>query len=211
MTSRGPSNGAGSTLDMRAAAYAKSLMSGTDRAGNRRKTIDYLRAHAIDKDIAARYQLGYVSEPLIREDELFRGWLVIPYMTTRAGNVAIKFRCTLAHDHSFHGGKYGAPVEQEGRIFNSPAYFKANGTIGIAEGELDAIVASELIGLPTVGLPGARMWSSEVKNKIWRLTFEDYDRILVFADGDDEGLDCARAVQGDLGRRARLVKWDKGE
>jgi len=55
------------------------------------------------------------------------------------------------------------------------------------------------------------MWSSEAKNKIWRLTFEDYDRILVFADGDDEGLDCARAVQGDLGRRARLVKCDKGE
>jgi len=199
------------------AAYSEHLLTGnTDQVGSLRMTIKYLREHGLDKDIAARYQLGFVN-PVDPDDEQYAGRLAIPYLT-RAGIVAMKYRCVQEHKCSDHGHKkYLAPSGQESRIFNPEAFFAAGLTIGVAEGEIDAIAATERIGLPTIGIPGVDMWTQN--RKVWRRTLEDFDKVIIFVDGDlkDEetgkqpGLDLARAISADMRGRARLVRCDPGE
>lgn len=208
------------TLDSKSQRYAQHLLDG-DRPGVIR-TINYLRGHGIDKDIAAKYQLGFVN-PVGAEDQQFEGRLAIPYLT-RSGVVAMKYRCVMPHDckeyardgHPMHG-KYAAPMGQEPRIFNPAAFFDAEDALGIAEGEIDAIVATERLGLPTIGIPGVENWVKY--RKAWRRTLEDYAHILIFVDGDGPsdrhpdgaGLEFARAVARDVGPQARLVRCPSGE
>lgn len=182
-------------------------------------TIKYLRDHAIEKNLVEKYRLGFVN-PAEPADRRYTGWLAIPYMT-QAGVVAIKYRCVEDHDHKVHGGKYGQPEGQEPWIFNPQAFFDAEDTIGIAEGEIDAIVATEYLDLPTIGIPGVDNWTANRKS--WRRTLEDYSTILIFVDGDSPrtdpitgrvhqpGRDMAKAISSDVRGRARLVYCDAGE
>lgn len=215
-----PDDGQPITLDSKSLRYAELLLDGT-RPGVI-QTINYLRGHGIDKDIAARYQLGFVN-PVEAADRQFEGRLAIPYLT-RSGVQAIKYRCVLDHDckeyarngHPMHG-KYAAPLGQEARIFNPAAFFDAEDVLGIAEGEIDAIVATERLGLPTIGIPGVENWVKYRKE--WRHTLRDYEHILIFVDGDapsdrhpdGAGLEFARAVARDVGPQARLVRCPSGE
>jgi DNA primase len=134
--------------------------------------------------------------------------LVIPYIT-RTGVMALKFRCMEEHDHSVHGGKYGVPAGQAARIYNPEAYFDAFNVIGICEGEVDAIVATEVIGIPTIGVPGVEMWRAHLA--VWKPTFKDYNEVIVFGDGDEAGRRMARQIQEDLGTRALIAQCDTGE
>lgn len=194
------------TLDLntRALEYAKQLQKGTGQAGQR-MTIRYLREHGFDQAMAEKYQLGYVGEPMDREDMRFRGMLCIPYMT-RAGVLVIKYRCPAKHDHREHGGKYGQYLGQPARLFNTQAFFDADETIGMAEGEMDSGAATEHLGVPTLGIPGVDSWT--LHGRIWKLALKDYSNILVFADGDTAGLSLARTVASDIGSRAKIVKCD---
>jgi hypothetical protein len=179
------------------------------------RTIDYLRDHGMTKEMVAKYRLGFVN-PAEPADRLYEGMLAIPYLT-RAGIVAIKYRCVVDHDHgAFHHGKYSQPEGQDVWIFNPQAFFDADDVIGIAEGEIDAIVATEVVGMPTIGIPGVEIWKSN--RKAWRRTLDDYSTILIFVDGDvkredgsQPGLDMARSVQSDVRGRGRLVRCDQGE
>jgi hypothetical protein len=213
------SNGQKITLDLKVGKYAEHLLHGTtDLRGPLMKTIDYLRTHGLDKDIAAKYQLGFVN-PAEQDDARFTGMLAIPYLT-QAGIVAIKFRCVEDHDHKQHGGKYAQPEGQDTWIFNPNAFFDADDVIGVAEGEVDAIVATEKIGVPTIGIPGVDVWKAN--RKAWRRTLDDYERVLIFVDGDQPrtspdgvvtqpGLDMAKAISHDLKGRGRLVRCDPNE
>jgi 5S rRNA maturation endonuclease (ribonuclease M5) len=167
----------------------------------------YFQSHAVTMDMAERYQLGYVVNPA-PQDRRFRGMLVIPYIT-RNGIKAIKFRCMEDHDHNIHGGKYGVPAGQGARVYNPEAYFDAFNTIGICEGEIDALVATEVIGIPTIGIPGVEMWKGHVDQ--WKHTLKDYDEVIVFGDGDEAGKRMARQIQEDLGTRALIAQMDTGE
>lgn len=196
------------SLTTRALEYAKQLQQGTGQAGHR-MTINYLKAHGINQAIAEKYQLGFVGTPMDAEDRRFVNSLAIPYLT-RAGVVSIKYRCVLDHNHrEFDHQKYQQYHGQRTRFYNAEAFFTADETIGISEGEIDAIAATEHLGIPTLGIPGASQWQSNAK--VWRLTLKDYSTIVVFADGDTAGLDCARTVATDLGSRAKLVKCDSDE
>ena len=208
------------TLDSKSQRYAE-LLRDTARPGVMR-TIEYLTAHGVTKDMAERYQLGFVN-PVEAADRQFEGRLSIPYIT-RTGIVAFKYRCTLPHDckeyardgHPLHA-KYAAPLGQEPWIFNPAAFFDAEDVLGIAEGEIDAIVATERLGIPTVGIPGVEIWTANRKE--WRHTFRDYEHVLIFVDGDGPsqahpegaGLEFARAVKKDVGAAARLVRCPNGE
>jgi hypothetical protein len=210
------SSGPVTTLGSKVAKYARHLQVGdTAQVSELTRTINYLRDHGLTKELAAKYHLGFVN-PAESADNRYRGMLAIPYLT-HAGVVAIKFRCVEDHDHgAFHHGKYSQPEGQEPWIFNPQAFFDADDTIGVAEGEIDAIVATEFLGVPTIGIPGVEIWKANRKS--WRRTLDDYTTVLIFVDGDTKredgsqpGLDMARSIQSDVRGRGRLVKCDQGE
>jgi DNA primase len=202
------SDGRKITLDTKMVEYAKQMYrSDIDRAG-RQKTIEYLRAHGIDKAVARKYRLGYCGQPA-PDDGRFLGHLTIPYLT-HAGCVAIKYRCVEDHDHKEHGhAKYGQHHGQTTRIYNAQAFFDAGNTIGACEGEIDAIVATEVLQVPTIGFPGANQWVSNAK--VWKICLSDYTDVVYFADGDNAGKDAWEAIRADLGSKVRLVRADTGD
>lgn len=162
-------------------------------------TTEYLRSHALGVTEMDEFMLG-----LVPHGEKYAGRLAIPYLT-RAGVKAIKYRCLANHDcKEADCIKY--ILNGDVRIYNPAAFQQAKNTIGISEGEVDAIVATAHL-LPTVGFPGTDMW---VANRaVWKFALRDYDEILVFADGDKSGTDYARLLVEDLGAtRAYLVRCD---
>lgn len=161
--------------------------------------IRYLAEHGTDFAIASKYQLGYVSHPL-PGDERFQGMLAIPYLTP-AGARGLKFRSL-----SQGGAKYAKHAGEKNRLYNAPAYFVAGNVIGLAEGEMDAIAATERLGVPTLGVPGVEGWK-----KPWRQVFTDFSEVLIFADGDQPGRDFAAEMSEIIGDRSRIVQCPDNE
>jgi hypothetical protein len=224
------SNGQPITLESKAEKYAAHLMGESLDDGflpGWRRTINYLRSHGLDGDegrrIARKYQLGFVN-PAEPADRRFAQMLAIPYVTQK-GVVDIKYRCTLDHDcrayareHDPMHAKYGKVTGSETWIFNPRAFFDADDTLGVAEGEIDAIVATEYLGIPTIGIPGVEAWTAY--GRVWKhLLREDYAKVLVFVDGDEPsqshpdgaGIEFARAVAQDVGPVTHLVRCLRGE
>ena len=162
----------------------------------------YFREHLIDPVIAAKYQFGYVARPL-PGDERFAGMLSVPYLSP-AGVVSLKFRSLGSQ--SAGGSKYAQASGQKGRLYNSNAYFNAGTKIGISEGEIDAVSATEHLGLPTMGVPGAQGWQDA-----WKTVLKDFTTVFVFADGDQPGRQFAYDVADAIGWRARVVECPDGE
>lgn len=161
--------------------------------------------HGIDTsnaDTVKAYSLGVVIDPL-PGDERFTGWLSIPYLTPR-GVKAIRFRNLLGNEPKI-GQHAGQPI----RLFNTKAYFSESSVIGIAEGEIDAIVATEQLGLPTMGIPGARMWAAY--KDIWSPLFKNFRQVLILRDGDSDGKDLADAISETLKLRARIIDMPESE
>lgn len=151
--------------------------------------------------IAKAYGLGVVIDPL-PGDERFTGWLSIPYLTPR-GVKGIRFRNLVTEEP-----KIGQIAGQPARLYNTKAYFADSPVIGISEGEVDAIAATEILGLPTIGIPGARMWQAH--KGIWAPLFKNFRRVLILKDGDADGKDMADAISETLKLRARIVDMPNG-
>ena len=122
--------------------------------------------------IVQKYQLGVVVNPM-PGDERFEGWLSIPYLTRR-GVKALRFR-NLKDD----GPKIGQVKGQSVRLYNPEALFGTHLEIGIAEGEIDAVAASECLGLPSVGIAGAKQWVAH--HRMWAPLFKDFERVYISA------------------------------
>jgi hypothetical protein len=152
--------------------------------------------------IVSTYRLGVVDNPL-SGDERFKDMLVIPYLS-KAGVKAIRFR-NLGEGKP----KFAQHAGQSARLYNVAAYFRADETIGLAEGEIDAIAATECLGVPTIGIPGAEMWTAH--RAIWAPIFKNFSRVLIFRDGDQAGQDLADAVTESLKYRARVISPPAGE
>jgi hypothetical protein len=170
-----------------------------------------LTDHGIfDKRIRDQYRLGAVFDPL-PGDERFSGMMSIPYLT-RGGVKAIKFR-----NIGGKGSKYAQHPGQAVRLYNVAAFFAAGEQIGIAEGEIDAIVATERLGIPTIGVPGTEMWTAH--KAIWAPIFKNFQTVYVFTDGDPvdpktgrrPGEDLGAAIAESLKWRARIVASPEGE
>lgn len=170
-------------------------------------------------DIARKYKLGLVIDPIEEGDERFRGMLAIPYLT-RNGVKAIRYR-NLSNEKP----KFAQPEGQGVRLYNTAAYFAEGDVIGLAEGEIDAIAATERLGVPTMGIPGATQWAG--KARVWVHIFKDYPLVVMFADGDPEqvitddagrevrrfrpGRELARTVGESLKWRLKTVEMPEGE
>ena len=189
------------------------------RAGKR-----YLEEHGIcEQRIAEKYRLGVVLDPL-PGDEQFTGSLCIPYLSRRGGVRTIKYR-----NLSGHGPKMQQYQGQQARPYNTNARFEAESVIGIDEGEIDAIAATERLGLPTVGVPGVETWGSYAT--VWKLLFKDFRTVFMLADGDPPqcrhspahpkgscpdpiyrpGRELAKAVADSIGWRVRPIECPEGE
>lgn len=193
------------SLATRTETYSSQLHAGNPTAQAGR---DYLDERLIGRGIADRYQLGIVADPL-PGDEAYTGRLVIPYLTL-AGVRAIKYRCI--EDHSckeLNHPKYTQPSGQEQRLYNVLAYFGNHDTLGVCEGELDAITATEHLGIPTMGVPGSSQWDKQ--GKFWQLVLRDFATVVVFADGDLPGKQLASKIAADAGPGCRVVHCDDGE
>jgi hypothetical protein len=188
----------------------------TDKANASDDTVKaaraYLREHGLESfDIAKRYRLGAVIDPL-PGDERYEGMLCIPYLTRRGGVKAIKYR-NLSGD----GPKMAQYAGQEARLFNPDAWFLASDRIGLGEGEIDAIAATERLGIPTWGVPGVETWLAH--EQTWKLVFRDFPVVFMFAHGDPvneltglrPGRELAKAVSASLGDRVRVIECPEGE
>ena len=139
---------------------------------------EWLATRGLDLDAARTHLLGYVGEP--HEGHVrFRGHLAIPYVT-RAGVVAMKFRC-VEHDKCEGHPKYTAPAGQRPRLYGVNALFEDSPVIAICEGELDAVVCQSLLGIPAVGIPGVNAWQRHFPR-----CFVNHERVLVMADNDSK-------------------------
>lgn len=154
------------------------LASATTEYTNHVETaLPYLMSRGITADMAERWQLGYVKEPL-SSHERFKGYLAIPYITP-AGPVAMKFRCISCTGKCEGHPKYDSTRGEGTYLFNAQALTDGPEVVAITEGELDAI-SGEMAGIPTVGISGATKWLSH-----WEFVFETADLVIVFLDGDE--------------------------
>lgn len=161
--------------------------------------LSYLDGRGISPDVAASYLLGLVSDPDPMH-EPFRDRLSIPFITP-TGIVYMRFRCLEDHDCREEGhGKYEGAKGSNTHLYNVAALHTADTVIGISEGELDGLAATEA-GLPTVGVPGAQNW----KPFYYRL-FDDFERVVILGDGDKAGREfTAKLSQNIAGGEAKLM------
>lgn len=145
----------------------------------------YLAGRGLTEATARSFRLGVVHEPL-PGDEPGAGRLSIPYLT-RAGVVAVRYRCLQAHEHDPCPKYWGYPGAAS-HLFNVGALFGDGDLVCVTEGELDTIVLAQ-VGLASVGVPGGSNWKPHYSR-----IFEDFRRVVVFADGDDAGVKFGRKV-----------------
>ena len=160
---------------------------------------NYFREHAIDPRIALKYRLGFVGKPL-PGDERFVNMISIPYLTP-SGVMSLKFRAWAPG-----GFKYAKHTGDGNRIYNSGIYFDAGEILGIAEGEMDAIAATEHLGVPCIGVPGVEAWKDH-----WKSIPKDFTTVFIFGDGDEAGRKYALEMADMVGWRGRIVQCPEGE
>lgn len=155
--------------------------------------------------MAARFQLGYVADPL-PEHERYRGMLAIPYLRQNGHGkwsvVSIRFRCLEDHEHSGHG-RYNTVAGDKPRLYNAVDIVTNDDAICITEGETDCI-AAKMCDLPAVGIPGAQAWQPHFKE-----AFMGFETVWVLADGDTAGRSFAEKVAADL-KNARVLQMPDG-
>ena len=76
--------------------------------------------------------------------------------------------------------------------------------IGVCEGELDTITLSSCVGIPCIGVPGANSWK-----KHYTRMLADFERVYVFADGDQPGTEFARGLAREL--PVTIIQLPEGE
>lgn len=168
------------------------------------RTVEYLVSRGFNKDLAQTHLLGTVPADCDPAHAQFVGWLSIPYRVVN-GVAGFKFRRIDGEA----GPKYMAPMSQPARLFNAVAITQPSDTIAICEGELDTIIASQL--LPAVGVPGAKAWRSHFSK-----LFGGYRRVVILADNDDKGdgsanpgMEMAQKVMSEVGH-AELIALPAG-
>jgi len=159
---------------------------------------DYLLQRGLTLKDGNRYLLGVVTDPLPGH-ELYKDRLVIPYIT-RTGIVDIRFRSMDGTEPKYLGLP-GASTH----LFNVSALFRADDWIAVCEGEIDTITLDSKVGFPTIGVPGANNW----KKHYYKL-LADFEKIVIFADGDQAGQDFARQLAKELGT-VTIISMPEGE
>lgn len=159
----------------------------------------YLLSRQLSVEEASIFHLGVVVDPLPGH-EPYKGRLAIPYITP-SGVVDIRFRdLTGTHD-----AKYMGLVGAETTMFNTQAVFAADNYICVTEGEFDCIMMSVKTQHPTVGIPGANNWK-----KHYAKILDDFETVIVLADGDSPGLEFGKKISRELGN-VNIISMPDGE
>lgn len=159
---------------------------------------DYLASRGITREVARLARLGVVSEPEVGH-EAFIGRLSIPYIT-KTGVVDLRFRSLNPAVEPKYMGMTGV----ETKMYNVVDIDRAGDWIGVCEGELDTITLSGCVGIPCVGVPGANSWK-----KHYTRLLADFERVFVFADGDQPGKEFATSLAREL--PVTVVQFPDGE
>ena len=159
---------------------------------------DYLRSRGITMEVARLARLGVVVEPEVGH-EIYQGRLSIPYVT-KSGVVDLRFRSLNPAVEPKYMGLTGADT----RMYNVLDIERAGDYIGICEGELDTLTLSACVGIPCVGVPGANSWK-----KHYSRLLADFERVYVFADGDQPGKEFATSLSREL--PVTIVNFPDGE
>ena len=147
---------------------------------------------------ATHVRLGVVSEPLTGH-EPYAKRLSIPYIT-RSGVVDLRFRSMDLSEPKYMG-MAGATTH----LYNVSAFFRATSFISICEGEIDTITLDTACGIPAVGVPGVNNWK-----KHYTRLLQDFDKVFLFADGDNAGSDFGKHLSRELGNLV-VVNMPEGE
>ena len=164
----------------------------------------WLSERGISRSVAAKYLLGTVTDA-IAGHEHHEGWISIPYLTALGLCVGFKFR-------RIDDGKpkYGSPAGQKSHLYNVADTLLQSKVIAICEGEFDTVIASGVLGIPTVGVPGVAAWKAHYPKLL-----SGFDTVLVLGDNDvkedgtNPGADFSRRVAGDV-LNSRIVELPAG-
>lgn len=159
---------------------------------------DYLAERGITLEQAAKVRLGVVLDPLTGH-EAYHNRLSIPYLT-RSGVVDLRFRSMDSQEPKYMGLS-GATTH----LYNVTAFFKATSYICICEGEIDAITLDTICNIPAVGVPGVNNWK-----KHYSRLLADYERVFLFADGDNAGSEFGKTLARELNNLI-VVQMPDGE
>ena len=159
---------------------------------------EYLLSRQLSVEEAKVFHLGVVEDPLPGH-EAYIGRLAIPYITP-SGVVDIRFRGINNEDP-----KYMGLVGAKTTMFNTQACFVADKYICVTEGEFDCIMMSVKTLHPTIGIPGANNWKPH-----YAKILDDFDTVIVLADGDAAGLEFGKKISRELGN-VNIVSMPEGE
>ena len=147
----------------------------------------YLKSRGIPMEVARLARLGVVVEPEVGH-EAYSGRLSIPYVS-KTGVVDLRFRSLNPAVEPKYMGLTGVDT----KMYNVLDIERAGDFIGICEGELDTLTMSACVGIPCVGVPGANSWK-----KHYTRLLADFERVYVFADGDQPGKEFATSLAREL-------------
>ena len=173
------------------------LHSTTEYAQHIHLAADYLATRGLSVDEAKKFHLGVVENPLPGH-EGYKGKLVIPY-STPSGVVDLRFRSIHGEDPKYIGLP-GAKTT----MFNAQAVLNADRYICVTEGEIDCITVIVKTGHPAVGIPGANNWKP-----YYTKILDDFETVIVLADGDNPGLEFGKKVSRELGN-VNIVQMPDG-
>ena len=159
---------------------------------------DYLLSRHLSVEEASTFHLGVVEDPLPGH-EAYKGRLAIPYITP-SGVVDIRFRA-MSNEEPKYMGLVGAKTT----MFNTQACFVADKYICVTEGEFDCIMMSVKTMHPTIGIPGANNWKPH-----YAKILDDFDVVIVLADGDPAGLEFGKKISRELGN-VNIISMPDGE
>ncbi len=159
---------------------------------------EYLLSRQLSVEEAKVFHLGVVEDPLPGH-EAYKGRLAIPYITP-SGVVDIRFRGIHNEDP-----KYMGLVGAKTTMFNTQACFVADKYICVTEGEFDCIMMTVKTMHPTIGIPGANNWKPH-----YAKILDDFDTVIVLADGDAAGLEFGKKISRELGN-VNIVSMPEGE
>ena len=159
---------------------------------------EYLSSRHLSVEEANIFHLGVVDDPLPGH-EAYTGRLAIPYITP-SGVVDIRFRGMRNEDP-----KYMGLIGAKTTMFNTQACFVADKYICVTEGEFDCIMMSVKTIHPTIGIPGANNWKPH-----YAKILDDFDIVIVLADGDSAGLEFGKKISRELGN-VNIISMPEGE
>ena len=158
---------------------------------------EYLATRNLSVDEAQRFHLGVVKDALPGHEQ-YTNRLAIPYITP-SGVVDIRFRAIGNADPKYMGMP-GAKTS----MFNAQVVLTASDYICVTEGEIDCITMSVKTNHPAIGIPGANNWKP-----FYSKILDDFDTVIVLADGDSAGMDFGKKVSRELSN-VNIVQMPEG-